>query len=437
MNFAQSVPFAKIAKRTLQHALKKDLGEKTAALTYSLILSLAPLIAIAFTLFKGFGGLQILLDETIKPLILTHFQSSVSSQLVSFLEDILKSLDTKALSVVGFVTFLTTVLFLLMNIEKSLNQVFEATEERKLVHKFVNYWVLISFSPVVIAFSSSKLSQVFEQFATNSSGISSNPVFSFLQNSVGTIFQFALFFLLYALVPNRKLKMRSLAAGATVALICFQGVAWLNVYLTKRAFLDGNMTSLYGTIPLMAVVFFMWIRLLWYVVLVGGCVALATSEVLGDFEESDDKKLGQWNIQGNPHMHRLIFECAETFAKAHNSFGVSAEGKANQKPLVMELLTSRGLFMRHPVEGIAGHSYVPLTHSAVLLSQPELFLKWLLQEDQKSFDDVSRGFGSGNSWAAAFADFCAQHSTWTMTIPKDFPEPNAFAQAVVKPLSIL
>ena len=423
----------RIAKRTFLLAMAKDLGEKTAALTYSLILSLAPLIAIAFTLFQGFGGLKTLLDETIKPLIFTHFQDSVSLQLLEFLEDIINSLNTKALSVVGFVTFLTTVLFLLMNIEKSLNAVFDAKEERKLHQKFFNYWVLISFSPVVLAFSSNRVSQAIEKVANQSSWFTSTPLFHFAQSAVGMLFQFALFLFLYALVPNRKLKFRSLAVGAAVAFVCFHGVAWLNVFLTKRAFSDGNMTSLYGTIPLLAVVFFMWLRLLWCVVLVGGCVALATSEECGDFAESHDEKLSHWQIKGAPQLSALIEDCAEAFATAQKQFGMRVPGAALKMPLAQEILVNRGLLVKLD-DKLPGHAYLPLTHSAVLLEQPALFLKWLLKSDLKSDDDVSRGLGCGHRWAEAFGRFLKDENQSAQALPLTFPEPKAFAKLVAAEL---
>jgi membrane protein len=317
-----------LTRETLHLAVSKGLVNKSAALTYTFILSIVPLLAIAFTFFKGFGGLQVLVDQTIKPLVATHFAANVAQQLSEFLDYLLGQLDTKALSVVSFVTFLGTVVALLMNVEGCLNEVFGARKERSVVRKFINYWVFFSFTPVIVALSSVKSTQIMSTLGFARETLDTFGLLGVLRYVFGMGVQLAGFLILYGFMPNRRTGWIPLLLGAATATLLFEGLQFVNVMLTRQSFSDSSTSAIYGTIPLLAVAFFVWIRLVWMVVLAGACVAMAASNL---FDENAEQA-------GHAGVSADLDACARLFEDACARF------EADEAPAAFEsLYEARGV----------------------------------------------------------------------------------------------
>lgn len=372
-----------LVRETTHLVIGKSVAEKSAALTYTFILSIVPLLAIAFTFFKGFGGLQSLVDDTIKPLVSTHFAPAVALQLSEFLDFLLGQLDTKALSVVSFITFLGTVIVLLMNIEKCLNDVFGALKERSLFRKFTNYWVLMSFTPVVIAFSSVKSTELMQQFsfAQNFFGglLGTFRLLDVARYFFGVGVELLGFLVLFGFMPNRRTSWRALLLGAAVTTVLFEGLQFVNVTLTRRSFADSSATEIYGTIPLLAVAFFVWIRLVWIVVLVGACVCMAMSLLLDESEETS----GHAGVTSDLATCARIFEDACTRFETDNVpatfesiVGSRKLGRAEAERVLTWLLGARLLLGQQKGRRLL---LIPTPKGNRLRHAPAAFLKEILR----------------------------------------------------------
>ena len=280
--------FSYIFLRSINVFSSSKISEKSSSLTYSFLLAVVPLLAIAFTLFKNFGGLQKFLDSVIAPLLFAHFQSSIALQINGIMNSFVQNLDTKTLSTVAFVTFLLTVINLLLTVESSLNDVFGVKRERALFTRFANYWVILSFSPVVVALSSRRL----QEMMSNAAGLeilkNQQALLTFLQYCLSLGLQFAFLFIIYAFLNNRKFHYRALFMGTLIAVPAFELMKFVNVFLTSRTAADQDVASIYGSIPLIAVALFVWLRLVAMVVLLGGCVTLAAEETLSNHVRTKD-----------------------------------------------------------------------------------------------------------------------------------------------------
>ena len=77
------------------------------------------------------------------------------------------------------------------------------------------------------------------------------------------------FFLIYLIVPNRKVNWKSALVGALVAAILFEiakrGFAWYVVTFP-------SMTKIYGTLATIPI-FLLWVFLSWNIILLGGTIA--------------------------------------------------------------------------------------------------------------------------------------------------------------------
>ena len=270
-----------------------DTGEKASALTYTFILSLVPLLAIAFTFFNFFGGLKLFADDTIKPIIRRQFLSDVSAQLEGLIDTFVSNIQTGALGAVAFVTFLITVVSLLYTVEKHLNSVFEVVQDRSMFRRFTNYWIILSLTPLVIVFSLAKSSELLAKLELPPELISSSGelgdfgIVSILRFLVGNFIQVLGFCFLFAVLPNRRSTFSALALGGIVSTFLFNMLAHLNIFLSQLLVSNAPVSQLYGSIPLLAIIFFAWIRYIWQVILFGACLTAAFTKLVRDPNGTD------------------------------------------------------------------------------------------------------------------------------------------------------
>jgi hypothetical protein len=187
------------------------------------------------------------------------------------------------------------------------------------------------------------------------------------------------------MIPNRKISAKALLTGSLVALLCFHGVAGINLFLTKRTFADSSMTNLYGSIPLLFVVFFIWLRLLWYVVLLGACVCLAAEEEWHPMQKENrhfavpfhDTLLMAGIVEAAAHDFAA---CLIEFVERRNTFTCTHHAG-------LTLLQTQGLVTLNNSLGgkLAGGldsdkikvTLIPATHTWPLLFSPEHFVRAL------------------------------------------------------------
>jgi len=118
-----------------------------AALSFSSLLALAPLLAIAFSLFSVFAPLESMavnLEEFIYQYLVPDANLNIRQYLTQFTQQAGK------LTAFGLLAFLFTAVLLLYNIEESLNTIWKSQKKRKLVQRFSIYWTLLTLGPLLM-----------------------------------------------------------------------------------------------------------------------------------------------------------------------------------------------------------------------------------------------------------------------------------------------
>lgn len=265
---------------SLSFARRHDILSDSRALSYTFILSLVPLLAIAFTFFKLFGGLTHFLDGTLKPIILKNFPETVAQQLNAIMDSFVGNLQTGTLGIVSFATLLATVLMLMMNIEASFNRIFETKTIRSLPRRIGNYWIMLSATPLVIVLSSAKSSELLSLFDSKSGVLADFGVLQLLRVLLGHFVQVLGFATLFFVLPAKIPRVSSAFTGAVVTHFAFQLLATINVKYVSFVFSNSANHQLYGSFPLLVLVFFIWVRLVWLAVLYGACLCAAVEKYL-------------------------------------------------------------------------------------------------------------------------------------------------------------
>ncbi len=232
-----------------------------AALSFSSLLALAPMVAIAFAMLSLFAPLEELggsFEDFIYQFLLPATGDDLSHYVQQFAGQAGK------LSVFGFGAFFLTALLLLANIEQSFNDIWGVTKGRSMGSRLTVYWSLVSLGPILMGASLTISTYVLSMsvLVGDEFGGQLRTLGSFL---LPVMLESLAFLLLYLVMPNVRVSFVHALVGAFVASIMFE--------CTKRLFAlyilnFSNYEVVYGALSTLPI-FLIWIYLSWVVALIG------------------------------------------------------------------------------------------------------------------------------------------------------------------------
>ena len=259
---------------TVQGFREKRLNFRAAALTYFSILSIVPLLAFAFSVLKGFGLYQKLMEENLRPWVRATFGEN--EQLRTAIEQVLNFVDTTNVSNlgIGVVVFLAyTGISLLSTIETSLNDIWGAKSARPFIRQVTDYTTFVVITPLLVLVA-----------ITLAAGAQSSGVVTFLRESLalGPVIDFMLklaslvlgcvaMIALFILMPNVRTQFTSVLLGGIVSGLLWQAVLLLHVKFQIGVANYNALYSGFGAFP----IFLVWLYLSWLIVLLGAQLSAA------------------------------------------------------------------------------------------------------------------------------------------------------------------
>lgn len=241
-----------------------------AALSYTTLLALVPLGAIAFAVLKAFPVFDNI-EHQIKALLFENFLPDSVSEVQTYFDQFIGK--TQGLTALGIVVLALTAIMLLSTIETALNSIFHVKAKRPFVPRLMMFWAVITLGPLLLGGSLS-LGTYFYAL-TEFSHDAILPGFSGwvtrLLPGVLAIFAFTVF---YAIVPYRPVRMRHALLGGISAGVLF-GILRKLFTLYMSAF--PAYQTIYGAVA-MVPIFLIWMYLSWAVVLIGAEIAASLPE---------------------------------------------------------------------------------------------------------------------------------------------------------------
>jgi len=233
---------------------------RAAALTYTTLLSLVPLLAIAFSVLKGFG-----VQNALEPLLqqLAGDSEETISRIISYVNNT----NVKSLGAIGLLLLVVTVISLLERIEEAFNATFGVQETRPLRRRFSDYLSVVIVGPILLLVATSMNTSLQSQWL-----VKWLIQHTYLGDTILLLFRMAPYLFiwlamtfLYIFIPNTKVRPGSAVLGGILA-----GTAWQIAQWGYFHFQVGmaNYNAIYGTLAALPI-FLVWVYTSWLIVLFG------------------------------------------------------------------------------------------------------------------------------------------------------------------------
>ncbi len=252
-----------IVSSCVQSFIANDEFLWASALTYTTALSIVPILALAFSVLKGFGY-----SDALQPLIeqnLALGSPDTAKQLMSYISNV----NAAALGSAGGAFLLMTVITTLGTVERAFNMIFRVPESRSYIRKFTDYLSVVLTVPLFLVAGIALTAFLSVRLIPAHTLAQLTPYF----------FAWAGFLFLYTFFPYTRVQWRAAIIGSLVAAIAFQigqyGYVHFQVGVSKYRAIYGAL----ATVP----IFLVWIYTAWIIILFGAELTAAVQRGLPAF----------------------------------------------------------------------------------------------------------------------------------------------------------
>lgn len=262
-------PSTGLAATVLRRFHTESVAQTAAALAFTTLLSLVPLVTLVVSLADLIPFADQLVAKADAVIIHNLLPKRSGDDIAGY---ILKFAgQARQLTLPGLAMLALTAFVLLHTIERAFNHLWQVGKPRPILERVRLYALVIAIWPLLLGGLAALLSYA----VTVSLGfVGEMPWARQLLIKGTSVLLLGLFFgFLYYAVPNYKVSKSSALAGSMFATLAFALMQkGFELYLTKF----GTFSSVYGAFAA-APIFLLWLHLSWTVVLVGGLIAATVS----------------------------------------------------------------------------------------------------------------------------------------------------------------
>ncbi|MDE2250491.1 MAG: YihY/virulence factor BrkB family protein [Gammaproteobacteria bacterium] len=248
----------------LRDLLGGQLNIHAMGLVYATLLALVPLVAFSFAVLKGFGA-----HRELEPLIYEFFRpmGDAASELTQKVMDFADHVRGGIVGSVGLAFLIWTLIGTLKKVEDSVNFVWHVEQPRSFVRRIAEYVALLVVAPILIG---TLLGTAHITSASSSvRALSQLPLLGQLGELLLALAPLALvsaiFTLVYALIPNTRVRLVPALVGGITA-----GILWAAIGRVFTAFvlLSTRLAIVYAGFAIF-IAALIWIYFGWLILLVG------------------------------------------------------------------------------------------------------------------------------------------------------------------------
>jgi membrane protein len=219
------------------------------ALTYTMTLSIVPILALALSVLKGLGG-----TERVQPVI-EHYLALGNSQTANDIMRLVGNVNAATLSSVGGAALLVTAISTLGTVENAFNTIWQVPAGRSYLRKFTDYLSVVFTIPLLLVAALTLTAALSTHLRAGRT----------ITLTLPSLILWIVFFFLFIFFPYTRVRWTAAALGSLFTAALFQIGQWAYVRFWAGM---ASYKAIYGalaTIPVLLV----WIYLGWTIVLFG------------------------------------------------------------------------------------------------------------------------------------------------------------------------
>ncbi|ORM74608.1 hypothetical protein HA48_03790 [Pantoea wallisii] len=238
-------------------------------LAYVSLLALVPLVAVVFALFAAFPVFSDI-SVQLKNFIFTNFMPATGDVIQRYLDQFVANVNK--MTAVGAVGLIVTALLLMHSVDSALNTIWRSNTSRPMVYSFAVYWMILTLGPLLAGASLAISSYMLSLRWVNVTGVTS--LIDHLLRIFPLLLSVLAFWLLYSIVPTRRVPGRDALTGAVVAGLLFElGKKGFALYVTMFP----SYQLIYGVLAVIPILF-LWVYWTWCIVLLGAEITVTLND---------------------------------------------------------------------------------------------------------------------------------------------------------------
>jgi membrane protein len=249
---------------------------RASALTLYSLLSIVPVMAMAFGIAKGFGFEKLLTTELLEKF---SSQEMVVTQIIYYANTLLKNTHGGMLAVIGLGLLFCALVIVLGHIERCLNAIWKIEASRTAWRKIGDYLAIFLVGPLLVVISSSAMVYIITELNQYGEklpiGRLISPVTVIAVKLIPLLSIWLLLALVYIGLPNTRVRPLSGAIAALAAGLAFVGLQWLYIIFQIGV---AHYNAIYGSFAALPL-FMIWLNLSWLIVLAGAELAYAHQHI--------------------------------------------------------------------------------------------------------------------------------------------------------------
>lgn len=252
--------FNALLRLTARRFIEERCLQVAASLTFTTLLALVPLLAVALTLIAAFPAFRDL-NAHLQAFVVDNLMPESAEAISSYVQQFAR--NAGRLTALGLAVLVVTGAMTLMTIENEFNQIWRVTRHRRTLQRLLVYWTLVTVGPVLVGASLSLTSWL---VSLSLGLVDELPAMGIvLLRLVPFVLTVLAFALLYVAMPNRRIRRADAALGGLVAGAAFEVMKrGFGLYVAHFPTYE-RVYGAFATVP----IFLLWIYLSWVVVLCG------------------------------------------------------------------------------------------------------------------------------------------------------------------------
>ena len=265
---------------------KDRLANKAAALTYSTLIAIIPILALVFAIARGFGFDNIIEQQIQEGLV---GMGEASTVILKTVNTYLAQTKNGVFIGVGLILLFYSVLNLINSMEITFNRIWQVKKARSMYRRITDYCSMLLLIPVLLVlsgglsiFTATVLKHIDDYTLLA-------PVGKFFIRLIPFVLTWCMFTALYIFMPNTKVKFKHALVSGILAGTAYQFFQFL--YINGQLWVS-RYNAIYGSFAALPLLL-LWLQISWTICLFGAQLTYAGQNIRNFSFDADTRNISR------------------------------------------------------------------------------------------------------------------------------------------------